>query len=222
MPSNHLILCHPLLLLPSIFPSIRVFYPYVLKVTSALANLHLSLFHSTLDPGRLSPLEYFRGSLPSIAVWFQPTGGRNRRRESGRSASSRLDEWCLSAFLNLSSHRFVSCSVVSDSLRPPARLLCLWHFPGRNTGVGKPFPYSENLPDSGIGPGSPALQADSLPSEPLLQHFAPPELFLGPGSSTFPYWFFWILPKPFKIISLLNFFKLLGLTVPSVSCQHSD
>ena len=26
MPSNHLILCHPLLLLPSIFPSIRIFY----------------------------------------------------------------------------------------------------------------------------------------------------------------------------------------------------
>ena len=26
MPSNHLILCHPLFLLPSIFPSIRVFY----------------------------------------------------------------------------------------------------------------------------------------------------------------------------------------------------
>ena len=25
MPSNHLILCHPLLLLPPIFPSIRVF-----------------------------------------------------------------------------------------------------------------------------------------------------------------------------------------------------
>ena len=26
VPSNHLILCHPLLLLPSIFPSIRVFF----------------------------------------------------------------------------------------------------------------------------------------------------------------------------------------------------
>ena len=25
MPSNHLIFCHPLLLLPSVFPSIRVF-----------------------------------------------------------------------------------------------------------------------------------------------------------------------------------------------------
>ena len=27
MPSNHLILCRPLLLLPSVFPSIRVFFP---------------------------------------------------------------------------------------------------------------------------------------------------------------------------------------------------
>ena len=30
MPSNHLILCHPLLLLPSIFPSIRVFFKELL------------------------------------------------------------------------------------------------------------------------------------------------------------------------------------------------
>ena len=32
MPSNHLILCHPLLLLPSIFHSIRVFYNYISNV----------------------------------------------------------------------------------------------------------------------------------------------------------------------------------------------
>ena len=31
---------------------------------------------------------------------------------------------------------------------------------------GLPFPYPEDLPDPGIKPGSPALQADSLPSEP--------------------------------------------------------
>ena len=34
----------------------------------------------------------------------------------------------------------VSCSVVSDPLRPhglqPIRLLCSWNFPGKNTGVG--------------------------------------------------------------------------------------
>ena len=29
IPSNHIILCHPLLLLPSIFPSIRVFFQKV-------------------------------------------------------------------------------------------------------------------------------------------------------------------------------------------------
>ena len=32
MPSNHLILCHPLLLLPSIFPSIRVFNESVIRI----------------------------------------------------------------------------------------------------------------------------------------------------------------------------------------------
>ena len=33
MASNHLILCHPLLLLPSIFPSIRVFSNEFLLIT---------------------------------------------------------------------------------------------------------------------------------------------------------------------------------------------
>ena len=31
---------------------------------------------------------------------------------------------------------------------------------------GLPFPSPRDLPDPGIKPGSPALQADSLPSEP--------------------------------------------------------
>ena len=32
---------------------------------------------------------------------------------------------------------------------------------------GLPFPSSKDLPDPGIKPRAPALQADSLPSEPL-------------------------------------------------------
>ena len=64
----------------------------------------------------------------------------------------------------------VSRSVVSDSLQPrrlyPARLLCPWSSPGKNTGVGNPFPSPGDLPDPGIEPCSPALQADSLPSDP--------------------------------------------------------
>ena len=48
----------------------------------------------------------------------------------------------------------------------PARLLCPWNFPGKNPGVGSQFPFPGHLPDSGIEPRSPALQANSLPSEP--------------------------------------------------------
>ena len=33
---------------------------------------------------------------------------------------------------------------------------------------GLPFPSPGNLPNSGLKPASPALQADSLPSEPIL------------------------------------------------------
>ena len=47
-----------------------------------------------------------------------------------------------------------------------ARLLCPWDFPGKNTGVGLPFPSPGALPDPGIEPGSLALQANSLPTEP--------------------------------------------------------
>ena len=43
-PSNHLILCHPLLLLPSIFPSIRVFPMSQLIQFSSVAQSCLTLF----------------------------------------------------------------------------------------------------------------------------------------------------------------------------------
>ena len=59
-------------------------------------------------------------------------------------------------------------SVMSNSLQPyglqPARLLCPWDFPGKNPGVGLPFPSPGDLPNPGIKSGCPALQADSLPS----------------------------------------------------------
>ena len=61
-------------------------------------------------------------------------------------------------------------SVVSDSWRPhglqPKRLLCPWDFPGENTGVDCHFLLQEIFPTKRIKPGSPALWADALPSEP--------------------------------------------------------
>ena len=40
-------------------------------------------------------------------------------------------------------------------------------FPSQEYWSGLPFPSARNLPNPGIEPGSPALQADSLPTEPL-------------------------------------------------------
>ena len=39
-------------------------------------------------------------------------------------------------------------------------------FPRQKYWSGLPFPSPEDLPDPGIEPGSPALQADALSSEP--------------------------------------------------------
>ena len=68
-------------------------------------------------------------------------------------------------------YKCVSRLIVSNSLWSqglwPMRFLCPWNFPGKNTGVGCYFLLQRILPDPGIEPGSPALQADSLPCEPL-------------------------------------------------------
>ena len=48
----------------------------------------------------------------------------------------------------------------------PARLLCPGDFPGKSTGVGCHFLLQGIFPTQGYEPGSPALQADALPSEP--------------------------------------------------------
>ena len=59
----------------------------------------------------------------------------------------------------------VSCSVVSDSLRPHG-LYSPWNSPGQNTGMGSRSLLQGNLPNPGIEPRSPTLQADALPAEP--------------------------------------------------------
>ena len=89
MPSNHLVLCHPLLLLPSIFPSIRVFsYESALRIRWPK---YLSFSFS------ISPYNEYSGMISFRIGWFQGTS--------------------LVTTLQLSSVQF-SHSVVSDSLRP--------------------------------------------------------------------------------------------------------
>ena len=72
-----------------------------------------------------------------------------------------------------------SYSVLSDSLRP--HVATPWtvahqaplslEFSRQEYWSGLPFPSPGDLPNPGIEPGSPALQEDSLPSEPLRMCF---------------------------------------------------
>ena len=62
MPSNHLILCHPLLLLPSIFPSIRVF-----SNESALCIRWPKYWSFSLN---ISPSNEYSGLISFRIDWF--------------------------------------------------------------------------------------------------------------------------------------------------------
>ena len=62
MPSNHLILCHPLLLLPSIFPSIRVF--------SNDSALHISWPKYWSFSFSISPSNEYSGLISFRIDWF--------------------------------------------------------------------------------------------------------------------------------------------------------
>ena len=68
MPSNHLILCHPLLLLPSIFPSIRVFSnESVLRIRWPKFGVSASVSVFPMNIQDWSPLEAL---LVSFCVFF--------------------------------------------------------------------------------------------------------------------------------------------------------
>ena len=54
MPSNHLILCHPLLFLPSVFPSIRVFSNESLLQVAKCWSFSFNISLSNEHPGLIS------------------------------------------------------------------------------------------------------------------------------------------------------------------------
>ena len=63
MPSNHLILCHPLFLLPSIFPSIRVF--------SSESALHIRWPKYWSFSFSISPSSEYSGLISFRIDWFE-------------------------------------------------------------------------------------------------------------------------------------------------------
>ena len=92
MPFNHLILCHPLLLLPSILPSIRVFFSeselrirwpkyWSFSFSISPSNEHPGLISSTIDWfDLLAVQETLKSSAPqfksissSLSLLYSPT-----------------------------------------------------------------------------------------------------------------------------------------------------
>ena len=101
MPSSHLILCHPLFLLPSIFPSIRVFsnesalcirWP---KYWSCSFNISPSNEHSGLISFRMDWLDLLavQGTLKSLLQYHSSKASILRRSAFFTAQLSHHDHW---------------------------------------------------------------------------------------------------------------------------------
>ena len=105
MPSNHLILSHPLLLLPSVFPSIRVF--------SKESALHIRWPKYLSFSFRISPSDEYSGFISFRMDWFDLLAVQRTLKSLLRHQSSKaLILWCSAFFMAqllywyLKNHRF--------------------------------------------------------------------------------------------------------------------
>ena len=103
MPSNHLILCHPLLLQPSIFPSIRVF--------SNLSALHIRWpkywsFSFNISPSNEQPglISFRMDWLDLLAV----QGTLKSLLQHQHHSSKALILWCSALFIVPLSHPYMT------------------------------------------------------------------------------------------------------------------
>ena len=115
MPSNHLILCHPLLLLPSIFPRIRIF--------SSKSALHIRWPKNWSFSISISPSNEYSGLISyRLTGLISLQSNRLSRLFSSTTVSKHQ---FFSAQLSLWSNSHIhtwkwkwSCWVVSDSVTP--------------------------------------------------------------------------------------------------------
>ena len=146
MPSNHFILCRPLFLLPSVFPSIRVF--------SDESALHIRWpkywsFNFSISPSNeSSELIFFRidwfdlfavqGTLKSLLQHHSSKASifNENRFQQKPCASYRI--LIVASWLIYSGIAWCG-GLVAKSKLVASLLLFPWDFPGKNTGVGYHF-----------------------------------------------------------------------------------
>ena len=101
MPSNHLILCHPLLLLPSIFPSIRVF--------SNESGLHIRWSKYWSFSFSISPSNEYSGLISFRIDWFDLLALQGTLKSLLQHHSSKASIlWCSAFFTVQLSHSYMT------------------------------------------------------------------------------------------------------------------
>jgi len=141
MPSNHLILCHPLLLLPSNFANITIS-----SNESALRFRWPKYWSFSFN---ISPSNEYSGLISFRMDWLDLLAVQGTLKSLLQHHSSKASILWHSAFFIVQTSRsyilllLLSCLIVSDSMRPhrrqPTRLPRSWDSPGKNTGVGCHF-----------------------------------------------------------------------------------
>ena len=101
MPSNHLILCHPLLLLPSIFPSIRVF-----SNESALCIRWPNYWSFIFS---ISPSNEYSGLISFRIDWFDLLSVQGTLKSLLQHHTSKASIfWCSAFFMVQLSHLYMT------------------------------------------------------------------------------------------------------------------
>ena len=136
MPSKHLILCCPLLFLPSIFPSIRIFFQWVSSLHhmakkdrsfsispsneySGLISFRIDWFGLLAVQGTLefSPYPNSKALIPQRSAFFRketqprPTKGGRTCMPTAQGVSQTLMEVCTSVVFRLKTRHFIRKSV---------------------------------------------------------------------------------------------------------------
>ena len=100
MPSNHLILCHPLLLPPSVFPSIRVFS------NESVLRIRWPKYWSFNFS--ISPSNEFSGLISFRMDWLDPLAVQGTLKSLLQNHSSKASIlWCSAFFIVQLSHPYM-------------------------------------------------------------------------------------------------------------------
>ena len=148
MPSNHLILCHPLLLPLSIFPSIRVFSSG--SVLRFRWPKHWNFSFS------ISPSSEYSGLISFRMDWFDLLVVQGILLQHHSSKTSVL--WCSAFFMVQLSHPYITTQKTIALIRRTFAgkvMSLLFNTPGQNTGVDSLSLLQGIFPTQGPNPGLP-------------------------------------------------------------------